>query len=167
MRNGSFCLHMLFSVSGIGWTLRGLVLGTRFRLGQVSAEHPLLGAAVALADGGGWLFTGRISLQSHPWLADHVVMGSVLLPGTAFLELALRAGNGSAAGVVGELTLQAPLVFEGERGVALQVVVGEADELGRSVVGCVSRVWRVRGRLVVCWVRLGASLLGRVLDAAC
>ncbi|WP_131065410.1 polyketide synthase dehydratase domain-containing protein, partial [Streptomyces noursei] len=35
------------------------------------------------------LFTGRLSLQSHRWLADHTVMGQALLPGTALLELAL------------------------------------------------------------------------------
>ena len=25
------------------------------------------------------MFTGRLSLESHPWLADHAVLGSVLL----------------------------------------------------------------------------------------
>ena len=38
------------------------------------------------------LLTGRLSPQTHPWLADHAVLGTVLLPGTAFVELALRAG---------------------------------------------------------------------------
>ena len=64
-------------------------------IGQASADHPLLGALVALADDQGWLFTGRLSLESYPWLADHAVMGTVLLPGTAFLELALHAGGRS------------------------------------------------------------------------
>ncbi|MFE4646233.1 type I polyketide synthase, partial [Streptomyces sp. NPDC056730] len=50
--------------------------------GLGSAEHPLLGAAVELAAGQGVLFTGRLSVQSHPWLADHAVMGRVLVPGT-------------------------------------------------------------------------------------
>ena len=62
-------------------------------IGQVPIDHPLLGAAVALADERGWLFTGRVSLESFPWLADHVVLGSVLLPGTALLELAFYAGS--------------------------------------------------------------------------
>jgi acyl transferase domain-containing protein/NADPH:quinone reductase-like Zn-dependent oxidoreductase/short-subunit dehydrogenase/acyl carrier protein len=118
----------------------GVGVGDVAAAGLVAAEHPLLGAAVALADDGGWLFTGRLSLESHPWLADHAALGVVLLPGTAFLELALHAGRRVGAGVVGELTLQAPLVFEGERGVALQVVVGEADEQGRRSVGVFSRV---------------------------
>ncbi len=57
-------------------------------LGLMAAEHPLLGAAVELADTDGMLFTSRLSQTTHPWLADHAVQGTVLLPGTAFLELA-------------------------------------------------------------------------------
>ena len=59
-------------------------------IGQADAEHPLLGATVESAEGDGLLLTGSISLQTHPWLADHAVAGNVLLPGTAFLELALK-----------------------------------------------------------------------------
>jgi acyl transferase domain-containing protein len=35
-------------------------------------QRPLLGAAVPLAAGDGLLLTGRLSVRSHPWLADHV-----------------------------------------------------------------------------------------------
>ena len=52
--------------------------------GQGSAGHPLLGAIVGLAGGEGWLFTGRLSLDTHSWLVDHAVLGTALLPGTAF-----------------------------------------------------------------------------------
>ncbi|MEU1947799.1 type I polyketide synthase, partial [Streptomyces sp. NPDC020125] len=65
--------------------------------GLGSADHPLLGAAVSLADAAGFLFTGRLSLQTHPWLADHAVMDTVLLPGTAFVELAVGARVPGAA----------------------------------------------------------------------
>ncbi|WP_190120699.1 type I polyketide synthase, partial [Streptomyces flavofungini] len=51
-------------------------------LGLGSADHPLLGAAVALADEDTVLFTGRLSVGTHPWLADHAIQGAVLLPGT-------------------------------------------------------------------------------------
>jgi acyl transferase domain-containing protein/D-arabinose 1-dehydrogenase-like Zn-dependent alcohol dehydrogenase/acyl carrier protein len=103
-------------------------------IGQAAAEHPLLGAAVALAAGEGRLFTGRLSLRTHPWLADHGALGGVLLPGTGFLELALHAGAQLGCARVRELTMHAPLVLEGERGVQLQVAVGEADDTGcRSV----------------------------------
>ena len=46
------------------------------------AGHPLLGAAVELAGGDGVVLTGRLSVQAQPWLADHVVGGVVLFPGT-------------------------------------------------------------------------------------
>ncbi|MEV4744375.1 type I polyketide synthase, partial [Streptomyces sp. NPDC049555] len=108
--------------------------------GLSSAEHPLLGAAVELVNTEGFLFTGRLSVQSHPWLADHVVMGSVLVPGTALVELALRAGDEAGCGVVEELTLAAPLVLpEQGAGVQVQVWVGEADETGRRAVTIHSR----------------------------
>ena len=118
------------------WLSAGVLgAGDMVAAGQVSADHPLLGAAVRLADDRGWLFTGRISLQSHPWLSDHAVLGTVLLPGTAFVELALHAGREAGCPVVSELTLEAPLVL-GERGgaIVLQVAVGELDESGSAIV---------------------------------
>ena len=109
-------------------------------IGQAPVGHPLLGAVVGVAGGGGWLFTGRLSLGGLPWLGDHVVLGSVLLPGTAFLEVALHAGSVVGAGVVRELVLEAPLVLVGDRGVQLQVAVGEPDERGSRTLNIYSRL---------------------------
>ncbi|MGV9292415.1 polyketide synthase dehydratase domain-containing protein, partial [Streptomyces sp. NPDC003719] len=100
-------------------------------LGQAPAGHGLLGAAVALAEDGMTVFTGRISLSTHPWLADHVVGGSVLVPGTAFVELALHAGDYVSCGLLEELTIEAPLVLDEEDDVSIQLVVEAADEAGR------------------------------------
>ncbi|MBI0301233.1 acyltransferase domain-containing protein, partial [Streptomyces sp. PRKS01-29] len=47
--------------------------GAAAGLGLGSADHPLLGAVVGLADVDGVLLTGRLSLGSHGWLADHAV----------------------------------------------------------------------------------------------
>ncbi|HTD58656.1 MAG TPA: acyltransferase domain-containing protein, partial [Solirubrobacteraceae bacterium] len=94
------------------------------------AGHPLLGAALAPADGDGLILTGRLSLETHPWLSDHVVMGAILLPGTVLVELALHAGAECGCATISELTLQAPLVLSQEDAVRLQVVVGEPDDLG-------------------------------------
>ncbi|MGW3078798.1 type I polyketide synthase, partial [Kitasatospora sp. NPDC001132] len=102
--------------------------------GLGEADHPLLGAAVALADAEGFLFTGRLSVESHPWLADHVVLGSVIVPGTAFVELAVRAGDQVGCSLVEELTLEAPLVLPGSGGVQVQVTVGAVDASGRRSV---------------------------------
>nr|BCB17031.1 modular polyketide synthase [Streptomyces nobilis] len=114
-------------------------VGDMSATGLASAEHPLLGAAVPLADADGYLLTGRLSLATHPWLADHAVAGRVLLPGTAFVELAVRAGDEVGCGVLEELTLAAPLVLPERGAVQIQVVVGAADESGRRSVALHSR----------------------------
>src|ERR1022692_1915898 len=97
-------------------------------IGQSSAAHTPFGAAGARGGGGGWLFTGRVSLQSHPWLSDHAVAGSVLLAGTAFLELALRVGGEIGCESVQELTQEAPLLIPASGALRLQVSVGPEDE---------------------------------------
>ncbi|WP_234371151.1 type I polyketide synthase [Streptomyces sp. XY431] len=101
--------------------------------GLHATRHPLLGAAVHLPDGQAVL-TGRVLPGSHPWLADHAVDGTVLLPGTAFLDLALHAADEVGCRLVEELTLEAPLVLPAEAAVYLQVAVGAADEAGRRSV---------------------------------
>ncbi|MEV7239071.1 SDR family NAD(P)-dependent oxidoreductase [Streptomyces sp. NPDC051020] len=108
-------------------------------LGQVVVDHPVLGAAVALPDSGGVVLTGRLSVEGMSWLADHDVLGSVLLPGAAFVELVVRAADEVGCGVVEELTLQAPLVLPERGGVALRVVVGGRDETGSRSVRVHSR----------------------------
>jgi acyl transferase domain-containing protein/acyl carrier protein len=102
------------------------------------AGHPLLGPAVSLAGGDGVVASGVISLRTHPWLADHVVGGTVLLPGTAFLELAIRAADEVGADLVEELTLEAPLILPAEGAREVQVSVDGA-EAGRRVVTMYSR----------------------------
>ncbi|MGW4380754.1 type I polyketide synthase [Kitasatospora sp. NPDC004531] len=94
------------------------------------ASHPLLGAAVELADTGELLLSGRISLRTHPWLADHAVAGAVLLPGAAFAELAVRAADEAGCHAVEELTLQQPLLIPADTAVRLQIRVGAADAHG-------------------------------------
>ncbi len=108
-------------------------------LGQSVDQHPLVGAMVPLADGG-VLLTGRLSLDAHSWLADHAVWGTVLLPGAAFLELALHAGAQVGCDVVEELTVAAPLVLDQQRAVHLQLMVSAADEEGRREMSIHSRV---------------------------
>ncbi|MEV0559715.1 SDR family NAD(P)-dependent oxidoreductase, partial [Streptomyces sp. NPDC050597] len=109
-------------------------------LGQWAADHPLVGAVVGLAGGDGSVLTGRLSLRSHPWLADHTVAGVVVLPGTAFVELAVRAGDEVGCGRLEELTLEAPLVVPERGGVQVQVVVEAANGAGERLVAVYSRL---------------------------
>ncbi|WP_461087885.1 type I polyketide synthase, partial [Streptomyces deserti] len=107
--------------------------------GLRTADHPLLGAAVALADADGHLFTGRLSVHTHPWLADHAVDGVILLPGTAYVELALRAGDQVGCGPLEELTLEAPLVIPEQGAVQIQISVSRADTAGRRELSLYAR----------------------------
>ncbi|MGC7097410.1 SDR family NAD(P)-dependent oxidoreductase [Amycolatopsis lurida] len=108
-------------------------------LGLMSADHPLLGAAVEHAGDDQVLFTGRWSLATQPWLADHVVLGTLLLPGAAFVELITHAGRHVDCARLEELAFQAPLVLSATSGVAVQVTVGAADSTGRRPVTVHSR----------------------------
>jgi 5-hydroxydodecatetraenal polyketide synthase CpkA len=107
--------------------------GSATGLGLGATDHPLLGAALGLADSERVVLTGRLSIRDTPWLADHAVHGTVLLPGTAFVEFARRAAEQVELDVVEELTLHAPLVLPEGAAVQVQVEVGEPDEAGRSV----------------------------------
>ncbi|MFB9595149.1 type I polyketide synthase [Saccharothrix longispora] len=94
--------------------------------GLRATGHPLLGAVLDLPDGGGAVLTGRFSLRSQPWLADHAVGGAVLLPGAAFVDLVLRAGEEVGCDRIAELVVEAPLVLPEDSAVQLRVVV-DAD----------------------------------------
>ncbi|MEU6072166.1 polyketide synthase dehydratase domain-containing protein, partial [Streptomyces sp. NPDC047082] len=102
--------------------------GSASEFGQSDAEHPLLSAAVELPDGDGVLFTGRLSLAAQPWLAEHAVHGTVIVPGAALVEIAVRAGDQVGRGTVRDLTLHSPLVVPETGAVALRVRVGDGDE---------------------------------------
>jgi acyl transferase domain-containing protein/NADPH:quinone reductase-like Zn-dependent oxidoreductase/thioesterase domain-containing protein len=113
--------------------------GDLLSAGLNPAGHPLLSAAVPVAGSGGLLFTGQLSLRTHPWLADHTVAGVAVLPGTALLELAVLAGYKAGSGRVAELILEAPLVMPEDAAIRIQVTVGGPDETGDRTVEMYSR----------------------------
>ncbi|WP_425256117.1 SDR family NAD(P)-dependent oxidoreductase [Micromonospora eburnea] len=100
-------------------------------LGLTPTGHPLLAAAMAVPGSDEVVFAGRLSLETHPWFEDHSAFGSVLVPGTAFLEMAVRAADETGCRRVDELTQEAPLILSGQDAVNLRLVVGPADEAGR------------------------------------
>ncbi|GFJ85375.1 hypothetical protein Phou_095550 [Phytohabitans houttuyneae] len=102
-------------------------------------DHSILSGSVEVAGAGGAVFTGAVSRLSHPWLADHRILGATLVPGTAFLELAIRAGDEAGGDRVAELVLEAPLVLPESGEVALQVAVDGADSGGSRTVTIHSR----------------------------
>nr|BFD91100.1 hypothetical protein KitaXyl93_24600 [Kitasatospora sp. Xyl93] len=122
-------------------------------LGQAPADHPLLGAAVELGDGE-TVFTGRLSARSHPWLADHALAGTVVVPGTAFLELALHAGAKAGTPRIEELTVGTPMELPADGSVDLRVRVSGADGDGL-------RTCRISGRATGGeWIEHATGTLG-------
>ncbi|HEX6342394.1 MAG TPA: SDR family NAD(P)-dependent oxidoreductase [Umezawaea sp.] len=117
------------------WPTAGFAFGDVTSVGQGDADHPLLGAAVALPEG--QLFTARLSATTHAWLADHVVAGTVLVPGTAFVEMALRAGAEVGCDLLEELTLEAPLALHDA--VQLRLALEEPAADGRRALTVHSR----------------------------
>ncbi|MGX1633245.1 type I polyketide synthase [Streptomyces albidoflavus] len=121
------------------WPRPAALTGDISTAGLISAEHPLLGAAVPLADSEGVLFTSQISMQVHPWLLDHRVGGTVIMPGTGYLEMAIRAADQVGCARVEELVLAAPMVLDEKHPVSVQVVVGAPDDTGTRPVTFYSR----------------------------
>ncbi|QIS24351.1 SDR family NAD(P)-dependent oxidoreductase [Nocardia terpenica] len=121
------------------WLEADAAAGDVASVGLRAADHPLLGGLVELPDSDGFLCTTRLSLRSQPWLADHGILGAALFPATAFLELALRAGDEVGCDEVDELLLEAPLVIPPQGAVALQVSVGAPGDDGSRPIAVYSR----------------------------
>ncbi|MGW4059751.1 SDR family NAD(P)-dependent oxidoreductase [Amycolatopsis sp. NPDC004747] len=107
--------------------------------GLGATGHPLVGTAVRAAESGALTLTGRLSPSAQPWLAEHAVRGTVLLPGAAFVELAALAAAEAGCAEIEELTLEAPLTLAGEGGIDLQLGVAPAADDGRRALTIHSR----------------------------
>jgi len=129
--------------------------------GLGSADHPMLGAAVELPDSTALLFTGRLSVQTHPWLEDHIVGDAVVVPGSAFVELAVSAGTRVDCPHLAELTLEEPLVLPERGGVRLRMSVGEPDSAGRRTLAVHTRPESPAGEDER-WVRHASGVLAGV-----
>jgi mycoketide-CoA synthase len=105
--------------------------GNVARLGQIPLGHPMLAAAIWRADDGGVLITGRLSAADHPWIDDHVAAGMVLLPATAFADLARCVADHCGCGDIAELIMETPLPLPERANVQLQVTVSSPDDSGQ------------------------------------
>ncbi|MFD8726297.1 SDR family NAD(P)-dependent oxidoreductase, partial [Streptomyces sp. NPDC059629] len=148
--------------------LRGGATTDAASLGQGKADHPMLGAVVRLPHSNGLVFTSRLSLRTHAWLADHAVDGVVLVPGAGLVELAVRAGDEVGCGTLEELVIEAPLVVPAHGGVRVQVAVGGPGENGTRSVDIYSTREGAEADTTgeEAWVRHATGVLGEVAKAA-
>jgi len=125
--------------------------------GLEAAAHPLLGAMTEMPDSAGLLFTGRLSLATHPWLAGHRVSGTAVMSATTLLDLTVHVGEQAGCRQVEELTMQAPFVLP-ERGfVQLRVMLEHPDNSGSRSLAIYSRPEQPTGQP---WVRHASGALG-------
>ncbi|MEY9930255.1 acyl transferase domain-containing protein/acyl carrier protein [Catenulispora sp. GP43] len=118
-------------------------------VGQRALTHPLLGAAVEVGDDGALVLTGRLAVADLPWLADHRVAGSELVPGTAVLDAVLVAAERAGCEGVEELVFEAPIMLPASGVLFVQVAV-DAERVVRVYTrDADDEVWtrRASGRL--------------------
>jgi acyl transferase domain-containing protein/acyl carrier protein len=103
------------------------------------AGHPLLAAATAMPDGT-IVLTGRLTASTAPWLPDHTILGTIILPGTALASLAAHAATLAGTPHLAELTLQAPLILPPDGGgLRLQVTAGASGPDGHRALAIHTR----------------------------
>ncbi|RKN37600.1 type I polyketide synthase [Micromonospora endolithica] len=139
------------------WLMPSAEAGDVRSAGLDRSAYPLLSAATVLAGKGGHMFTGRLAPSAPPWLGEHTVRDTVLLPGTAFVDLALHCAEATGLSTVEELTLETPLVI-GERGVQVQALAGPPDADGRRTLAVYGRPDGADPDTA--WVRHATGLLG-------
>ncbi|WP_349345458.1 type I polyketide synthase [Streptomyces rapamycinicus] len=121
-----FWLH---DAAGGGAEVEGAGLGT--------TDHPLLGAVTTVADTGELILSGRLSTSTHPWLTDHTVNGTVIVPGTALIDLALHAAEHTDHTTVDELVIHTPLALT--HPTPIQITVGAETDTGHRPISLHSR----------------------------
>jgi acyl transferase domain-containing protein/acyl-coenzyme A synthetase/AMP-(fatty) acid ligase/NADPH:quinone reductase-like Zn-dependent oxidoreductase/NAD(P)-dependent dehydrogenase (short-subunit alcohol dehydrogenase family)/acyl carrier protein len=108
--------------------------------GLGSTRHPLLGATLSVAaEDDSRIFSGRLSLETQPWLAQHAIGGVAIVPGAATAELALAVGAELGAEMLEELTAEAPLVVRPGAAMQIQLAVGEPGADGQRSLSLHSR----------------------------
>jgi acyl transferase domain-containing protein/thioesterase domain-containing protein/acyl carrier protein len=122
------------------WLESTLAAGaTAAAAGLGNPEHPLLAASLEFPDRDGLQFSGSLSGVSQGWLADRSVLGEALLPGGAFVDLALTAAAAVGAAGVEEIQLVAPLLLVDADSLQLRVSVGDSGSEGRRKIAIHSR----------------------------
>jgi acyl transferase domain-containing protein len=100
-----------------------------------------------------------LSPRTHPWLADHTISGTVLMPGTGFVELALVVGARIGVPRLAELTLTEPLMLPADGAADLQLTVGQPNADGHRPVA-------IHARTADAWVPHAHGLLAPAAPAA-
>ncbi|MGP4000228.1 SDR family NAD(P)-dependent oxidoreductase, partial [Streptomyces sp. 8N706] len=117
------------------------------------SDHPVLTSEFTLAGGGETVLTGSLSTDLLPQVADHVVLGEVVVPGGVLADMAVHAAAAVGGAGVSELVVESPLVLAADGETEVQVRVHLADESGDRALSLYRR--QAGGDLD--WVRFAAG----------
>src|SRR5579864_136010 len=98
-------------------------------------KHPLLGKRQLTAEA---VWKNRLDPVIVPWLADHVVQGTTVVPGTAFVEMALAAAmmeTGAEMIEVEGFEIRRPVVIPADGDAAIEVSLSAEDGSFRLLAG--------------------------------
>ena len=91
---------------------------------EIHTAHPLLGRKVSLAGVQNEVrYESSVESDSPPWMSDHEVMGRVVVPGAAYIEMALVAAGSRA---VESFAFESPLQLDAR--MRLQTAVRRNDD---------------------------------------
>ncbi|MGW2327471.1 SDR family NAD(P)-dependent oxidoreductase, partial [Streptomyces sp. NPDC001700] len=108
-------------------------------LGLTATGHPVLTTLAELPNGGGHLFTGRVTGTDPAWVAEHAIFGAMIVPGVAFVDLLLHAARHVDCDHIEELTHHVFLAVPERGALQLRVLVEPADDSGRRSLAVYSR----------------------------
>jgi acyl transferase domain-containing protein/D-arabinose 1-dehydrogenase-like Zn-dependent alcohol dehydrogenase/acyl carrier protein len=105
------------------------------------AVSGILGSAKDLASGDS-VYTSRLSVKSQPWLSDHVIYGTVVVPGATYAAMALAAVGPPAR--VKDVFFYEPIILPEKSSRELQLILHPREDSGEWGFQVHSRPYGVR-----------------------
>ena len=108
---------------------------------QGAAVSGILGSAKDLASGD-IVYTSRLSVKSQPWLSDHVIYGTVVVPGATYAAMALAAVGAPAR--VKDVFFYEPIILPEKSSREVQLTLHPLEDGTGSTFKVHSRPYGVR-----------------------
>jgi acyl transferase domain-containing protein/acyl carrier protein len=106
-----------------------------------AAVSGILGSAKDLASGDS-VYTSRLSVKSQPWLSDHVIYGTVVVPGATYAAMALAAVG--TPGRVKDVFFYEPIILPEKSSREVQLTLHPLEDGGGWTFRVHSRPFGVR-----------------------
>ena len=120
------------------WPRTSGIAGSGF---QGAAVSGILGSAKDLASGDS-VYTSRLSVKSQPWLSDHVIYGTVVVPGATYAAMALAAVGPPARAK--DVFFYEPIILPEKSSREVQLTLHPLEGGGESSFRVHSRLYGVR-----------------------